>query len=65
MATVAGTAPLSRTAASDALATSMFCGYGRPWLMSVDSRATTGTPSRRAAATSGAISNRSGVMPAA
>ena len=49
IATVAGTAPAARTAASDALATSMFCGYGRPWLISVDSRATTGLPSARAA----------------
>ena len=62
MATVAGTAPLSRTAASEALATSMFCGYGSPWLINVDSSATTGDPSRRAAATSGAIWSRSGVM---
>ncbi len=46
MAIVAGTAPASRTAASDARATSRFCGYGRPWLMSVDSSATTGRPAR-------------------
>ena len=45
IATVAGIAPASRTAASDAVATSRFCGYGRPWLISVDSRATTGRPS--------------------
>ena len=43
-ATVAGTAPASRTAASDASATSRFWGYGRPWLISVDSSATTGRP---------------------
>ena len=36
-ATVAGTAPAARTAASEAVATSRFCGYGRPWLISVDS----------------------------
>ena len=58
-ATVAGTAPPVRTAASDAGATSRFCGYGRPWLMSVDSRATTGVPSARAAATSGRPTSRS------
>src|SRR4029079_9262857 len=34
IATVAGPAPAARTAASDAWATSMFCGYGRPWLIS-------------------------------
>ena len=44
MATVAGTAPASRTAASDARATAMLSGYGRPWLISVDSSATTGSP---------------------
>ena len=30
MATVAGVAPASRTAASDARAASKFAGYGRP-----------------------------------
>ena len=60
IATVAGTAPaVSRTAASDASATSRFCGYGKPWLISVDSSATTGRPSARAAATSGATTIRS------
>src|SRR6187200_538922 len=59
IATVAGTAPAARTAASDALATSMFCGYGRPWLISVDSRATTGPPAATAAETSGVIARRS------
>jgi hypothetical protein len=59
-ATVAGTAPaVSRTAASEAVATSMFCGYGRPWLINVDSRATTGRPSAMAATTSGAMTRRS------
>ena len=57
---VAGTAPaVSRTAASEAVATSMFCGYGRPWLINVDSRATTGRPSAMAATTSGAMTRRS------
>ena len=51
-AIVAGTAPLSRTAASIASAVSTFAGYGRPCVMSVDSRATTGRPAARAAATS-------------
>ena len=60
IATVAGTAPsVSRTAASDASATSRFCGYGNPWLMSVDSSATTGRPSARAEATSAATTIRS------
>ena len=43
-------------------ATSRFCGYGRPWLMSVDSRATTGRPSASAAATSGLMSRRSVII---
>jgi hypothetical protein len=60
IATVAGTAPgVSRTADSDALATSRFCGYGSPWLISVDSSATTGRRSASAPATSGAITSRS------
>ena len=62
-ATVAGTAPDGRTAASEPVATSTFCGYGSPWLISVDSRATTGVPSRSASATSGAMDRRSaGIM---
>src|SRR6476659_3806663 len=59
IATVAGNAPAARTAASDALATSMFCGYGRPWLIRVYSRATTGRPSAMAAETSGLIARQS------
>jgi hypothetical protein len=60
IATVAGTAPgVSRTAVSDADATSRFSGYGSPWLMRVDSSATTGLPSASAAATSGAMTSRS------
>jgi len=59
-ATVAGTAPgVSRTAASDAVATSRFSGYGNPWLISVDSSATTGRRSASAAATSGTMTRRS------
>ena len=58
-ATVAGTAPVERIAASDAVATSTLCGYASPWLMSVDSRATTGMPEASASATSGAMARRS------
>ena len=47
------------TAASDARATSRFCGYGSPWLMRVDSSATTGRPAAMAAETSGLTSSRS------
>ena len=60
IATVAGDARRPRpTAASDARATSRFWGYGSPWLISVDSRATTGRRSRRAAATRGSMARRS------
>ena len=62
IATVAGTAPSARTADSDAVATSRFCGNGRPWLMSVDSRATTGRPSASAADTSMLSSSRSVII---
>ena len=61
-ATVAGTAPVSRTAFSAGRATSTFWGYGRPWLMSVDSSATTARPHASASATSGAMTMRSGVI---
>jgi hypothetical protein len=54
-AMVAGTAPHARTAPSIARAVSMFAGCGRPWVMSVDSSATTARPARSASATSGAI----------
>src|ERR1035437_10248397 len=53
IATVAGVEPLSRTAASAARATSTLCGYGKPWLINVDSSATTGWPAASASATSG------------
>ncbi len=36
-----------------------FCGYGRPWLISVDSSATTGRPAATASATSGVTRSRS------
>ena len=43
-AMVAGTAPAARTSASTARAVSTFCGKGMPWVMMVDSSATTGAP---------------------
>ena len=51
-AMVAGTAPSARTTASSASAVSTFCGQGMPWVMMVDSSATTALPSACAAATS-------------
>ena len=63
IAMVAGTAPCRRTVASTSRATRRFSGRGRPWLMMVDSRATTGRPDCRAAATSGEYS-RAGAMAA-
>ena len=53
MAMVAGVAPCSRTIDSTSRATSRFDGRGSPWLIIVDSSATTGFPAARAAATSG------------
>ncbi len=52
-ATVAGTDPTARTAASDSRATCRLTGRGNPWAMRVDSSATTGRRSARAADTSG------------
>jgi hypothetical protein len=52
-AMVAGTAPAARTSASTARAVSTFCGQGMPWVMIVDSSATTGAPEASASATSG------------
>ena len=51
-ATVAGTASDARTAASDAAATSRLCGYGRPKLSTVVSKATTGASCETAVCTS-------------
>ena len=51
-AIVAGTAPCSRTQSSICRATSKFVGRGRPWLMMVDSRATTPILSSNAFCTS-------------
>ena len=50
MAMVAGTAPRERTMSSTSVATRRFSGRGRPWLMMVDSRATTAAPAARASA---------------
>ncbi len=52
-AIVAGVTPRSRRIASKSRAASRLRGRGRPWLMIVDSRATTGSPAAKAAATSG------------
>ena len=51
-AIVAGTAPASRTIRSHSSATSRLEGRGNPWLIIVDSRATTGRPDLSAASTS-------------
>ena len=51
-ATVAGTAPPSRTACSNSRASRALSGRGRPWLMIVLSRATTARPSASASRTS-------------
>src|SRR5688572_22010757 len=58
-AMVAGTASLSRTAASIANAVDAFSGHGNPCVMSVDSSATTGRASRSAASTWGATYRKS------
>ena len=42
IAIVAGIDPPERTASIEARATSIFFGYGRPWLIKVLSRETTG-----------------------
>ena len=51
-ATVAGVTPVSRKMLSNSSAAAWLRGRGRPWLMMVDSRATTGRPAASAAATS-------------
>jgi hypothetical protein len=51
IAIVAGSAPFARTTASTLRAISRFLGYGMPWVMIVDSSATTGRPAARASAT--------------
>ena len=53
-AMVAGTAPPSRMVASTFSAISRFWGQGMPWVMIVDSSATTGRPRSSASRTSGA-----------
>ena len=50
---MAGTAPASRMIPSTSSAISTLRGYGMPWLMMVDSSATSGAPSRTAVAASG------------
>src|SRR5690606_13524837 len=51
-AIVAGTAPSARIASSIASAVSTLAGYAKPCVISVDSSATTGRPSRSASLTS-------------
>ncbi len=60
MAIVAGTAPRDRTMSSTSVATRRFSGRGSPWLMMVDSRATTAVPAASASATSSVIWTRLG-----
>ena len=60
MAIVAGTAPSSRMIASTFAAMSAFAGKGMPWVMMVDSSATTGLPPRSASETSAEMSTKSG-----
>ncbi len=57
MAIVAGTAPPSRTICSTSRAIATLWGYGIPWLMIVDSSATTGRPWASASRTSGATAS--------
>ncbi len=58
-ATVAGTAPPSRTACSNSRARRALSGRGRPWLMIVLSSATTAWPAARASRTSSCTSTGS------
>src|SRR5258706_2553547 len=51
-ATVAGVAPASRTCLSISRASSRFCGWGSPCVITVDSSATTGVPKSSALVTS-------------
>ena len=60
-----GYGPASRTAPPTRRATSRFCGYGSPWLISVDSSATTARRPARASATSALIASRSSIIGAA
>ncbi len=55
-AIVAGSAPVSLTAASISSAVSRLTGRGKPCAMTADSSATTARPAARAAATRGAMS---------
>ncbi len=53
MAMVAGVAPPARTAASMRWASARLSGQGSPWLMTVDSSATSGRQANKASRTSG------------
>ena len=61
-AMVAGTAPAARMSASTARAVSTFVGRGMPWVMMVDSRATSGRRAAKASATSVAKARGGAVM---
>ena len=61
MAMVAGAAPAARTSASTARAVSRLAGKGMPWVMMVDSSATSGRRAAMASATS-VEKARGGVM---
>ena len=61
MAMVAGMAPAARTSASTARAVSRLAGKGMPWVMMVDSSATSGRRAAMASATSAAKAS-GGVM---
>ena len=63
-AIVAGTAPSARTSCSTSVAISTFCGKGIPWLMIVDSSATTPAPNAIASDTSSDIWRGSELIPA-
>ena len=58
-ATVAGVTPAARSCCSNERAASRLRGRGRPWLMMVDSSATTGRPAASASATGSATRTRS------
>ena len=61
-AMVAGAAPAARTSASTARAVSRLAGKGMPWVMMVDSRATSGRRAAIASATSAEKASGGAVM---
>ena len=63
-AIVAGVAPAARTSASTARAVSRFCGAGMPWVMIVDSSATSGRRAAMASATSAEKASGGAIMAA-